>query len=318
MAVGLQRRLELTPEETVRLILADTEALLDNPHELEPALDELQALVGLSNEELEKVVQRCPKVLGLVSVPEKQSLLSSRLDALRSVIGLEDAEIRTIVKRFPKLLLYDLTESGRGTESPMAKAKELRALLALDKQELRKLVTKHPQVITLEMEANVKPTIELLQQMLQADRDDSRRLVMRYPQVLGLSVEANLRPKLSFLLEEEGLGLTPADALHAVLKTPLALGASLSKSLRPNLDAYREVLPHGTDVCSIVRERGLRWLTCNAESRTIPRLREAALANISPHDVIRQVRMTDAQWNQWLTAEEGFNQGDRQSRSEAQ
>ena len=138
----------------------------------------------------------------------------------------------------------------------MAKAKELRALLALDKQELRKLVTKHPQVITLEMEANVKPTIELLQQMLQADRDDSRRLVMRYPQVLGLSVEANLRPKLSFLLEEEGLGLTPADALHAVLKTPRALGASLSKSLRPNLDAYREVLPHGTDVCSIVRERG--------------------------------------------------------------
>jgi hypothetical protein len=52
-ALVLQRRLELTPEQTVRLLLAHP-SVLDSSPTLESSLDVLQKTLGLSKEELAK------------------------------------------------------------------------------------------------------------------------------------------------------------------------------------------------------------------------------------------------------------------------
>ena len=75
---------------------------------------------------------------------------------------------------------------------------------------------------------------------------------------------------------------------------------TLAKSLRPNAKACREALPDGTDLRHVVRDRGARFLTCNAESRTRPRLEQAIAAGIEPTALLTRVRYTDERWTRWL------------------
>jgi mTERF domain-containing protein len=127
-----------------------------------------------------------------------------------------------------------------------------------------------------------------------------RTLVLRLPSVLGLSIDANVRPKLEFL--SAALGLSKDELREALCREPAVLGASLDKSLRPNLELWRAELPGNVELREIVKQRGLRWLTCNAEKRTRPRLRRATAGGLPAAALLTKMRLTDMAFDQWIAS----------------
>ena len=116
-----------------------------------------------------------------------------------------------------------------------------------------------------------------------------------------MSAEENLRPKLAFL--RLSLGLSDRELKRALLREPAVLGTSLERSLRPNLQLWRAALPRGVQLPALVAERGLRWLTPNAAKRTQPRLRRAAEAGLPAESLLTRMRLTDAQFEEWVLRE---------------
>ena len=55
----------------------------------------------------------------------------------------------------------------------------------------------------------------------------------------------------------------------------------------------------------LVREKGLRWLTCSAEKRTKPRLRRLSEVGVPAKALLAHVRDTDAKFEAWLAKEAG-------------
>lgn len=291
-ALLLQQRLELTPMETVRLVLSHPH-ILDYQYNrnLEPALDVLQAMLGLSQVELAKVMRACPQVLPLC----QHEALPDRLLGLRDVLRLDSSPaLGRLVVKFPRLLTLSVDENVRPTMAA------LQSLLRLSDEEACHLVFRHPQVLSLRVEDNAVPTLAVLQERLALDREQLRALILRMPTALGLSAEANLRPKLDFLAES--LEMPQAELRDAVLRNPLVLGASLQKALRPNVAAWSGALPAGISLQQVVAKSGLRFLTSAYETRTRPRLERVAQEGIDAVDLVSQMRSTDEKFEEWIRA----------------
>ena len=146
-------------------------------------------------------------------------------------------------------------------------------------------------------------TLQVLREELgPASDEEIGRIVMRMPQVLGISAESNLRPKLRFL--GDALGLDSVELRHAIERDPIALGSGLETSLRPNIDLWREHCKlRKAELRELVREKGLRWLTCSAEKRTKPRLRRLSEVGVPAKALLAHVRDTDAKFEAWLAKE---------------
>lgn len=294
-ALTLQRRLELTPAETVRLLLSHPH-VLDYSYNcnLEATLDLLQAMLGLSHAELAKMMRACPFLLSL----SKSDVLIERVDELRDLFHIDALELGRIVVRFPRLLTLNVERKVRPT------ALALREVLRLEEEDLNKLIHKHPQVLSLHVEKNVQPTLAVLRKLMELDHAQLRMLVLKLPQALGLSAETNLRPKLCFLADS--LSLSPSELREAVMRDPLVLGSSLNKSLRPNVDAWHEELcehPAG-DLKKFAEKYGLRWLTASYERRTQPRLERLRQVGIDAIELIPRIRMKDEDFEKWIDEQE--------------
>lgn len=295
-AAVLQERLELTPEQTIRLMLAHP-SMLDQMDSDENclALDVLTAELGLTADELAKVIKACPKLLGPSDVVLHRI---RRLGELCELHTPEDrrTELRKALLRFPNVLAL----SHEQNIAPTFRA--LRSVLGVNASELGKIVVKHPQVLSLHVGDNAVPTLAVLHdEMGGPSQHELAVLVRKLPQILGLSAEQNLRPKLAFL--KEALPLTPTELKAAVLREPIVLGTSLEKSLRPNLQLWREHLAPRHDLRAEVLKRGLRWLTCSAATKTKPRLERLSAAGGDPIRLLPRMRDTDAQFERWLANE---------------
>ena len=297
--IVLMNRLELTPEQTVRLLLAHSQMLdllaSGALPDIGSTLDMLTATLGLSTDEIAKLIKTCPQVLG------PSDVILDRIDKLGDLLGLEGpaerkSELRKALLRFPNLL----TLSFDANVAPTFHA--LQQTLDLSQREMGKVVVKHPQVLSLSFEGNALATLHVLNEELgRPSVSEVANVVSRFPQVLGLSAEANLRPTLQFLAE--AFELSPAELHAAVDREPIVLGTSLERSLRPNLELWKEALPSNYDLGALVRDKGLRWLTCSAEKRTAPRIERVLAAGLDPLALLAKMRYTDNQFDDWLRRE---------------
>ena len=263
-----------------------------------PTIDALKHGLCVDDDELGELVLAAPSALGL----SVEKTLRPRITVLRQRLSLKDDEMAALVRKYPRVILLSVEE----------RMDTLSEMLALSAEELRSLVLRYPQSLSLSAEENVRPTCEALLALLgaadggTADASDDdlvaqaevRTLVLRLPSCLGLSVEANLSPKLAFLTAE--LGVSPATLRALLLREPAVLGASLERSLRPNVALWRAALPEGTCLGDVAAQRGLRWLTCNAEKRTRPRLQAAAAAGVPATALLSKSRLTDGAFADWL------------------
>ena len=340
----LMNRLELTPEQTVRLLLAHPQMLdqiaENGARQIGSALDTLTSMLGLSKEELEKVIKACPHVLG------PSDVVIERINQLGDLLGLEAAdrkvELRKALLRFPNLLRLNYEANIVPTFDALQRH------TGLPQRDLAKLIVKHPQILSLRLD-NILATLGVLSDELgkvrrvtescsvdapitpatrptalprppcfllaltqrsrcgtaracpQPSTADIAELALKLPQILGLSAESNLRPKLRFL--RDAFELRPDELHAAVRREPIILGSSLERSLRPNLALWRDALPVGTDLASLVKRDGLRWLSCSAEKRTAPRISRVLAAGLDPHLLMPKMRYTDAQFDGWLVKE---------------
>ena len=292
-ALTLQHRLELTPAETVKLLLSNPQVLENKyNHDLEATLDIVQAMLGLSQAELAKVIRACPQVLSL----SKSDALVQRIDDLREIMQCDALELGRAVLKFPRVMTLSIEANARPT------AQALQRMLALSDDELHRLIRKHPQVLSLSTEGSAQQTLDVLRDTLALDDGQLRSLVIKLPQALGLNAENNLRPKLGFIAD--ALCFSPSELRDAVMREPLILGCSLERSLRPNVKAWRDALrahPQGeSDLKRLFQQNGLRPLTASFEKRTRPRLSKLEQAGLDPREALSRMRMTDAAFDQWI------------------
>ena len=292
LVVALQTHLCISDADTVKLLIRHSEVLgYSFESKIAPTVEALKQALELTDADVGKLVVAAPSALGL----SLEATLRPRLATLGSQLSLQPGELGALVLKYPNLLTLRVE----------ARIRALASLLMLSRDELRRLVVRYPQVLSLSAEENVTPTIHALNALLRGPGEasdavgaDVRALVLRLPTILGLNVPTNLRPKIELL--GTALDLAPHELRAAVVREPAALGASLEKSLQPNIELWRAALPAETALSDVVRKRGLRFLTCNAEKRTLPRLRRAVEAGVAPVTLVARMRMTDVAFEDWI------------------
>ena len=125
---------------------------------------------------------------------------------------------------------------------------ELRAKLGLSDADLRKLVLRVPTVLTLNMDKNVNPKLDWLQERLDLSRDELKKICLTLPATLAYSVDKNLEPKLSYF--EHELGMSPREIRSKIISMPARLGYSIEKRYRPRLAAIRATA--GADPAAVI------------------------------------------------------------------
>ena len=109
---------------------------------------------------------------------------------------------------------------------------ELRAKLGLSDNEMRKLVLRVPTVLTLNMDKNVNPKLDWLQERLDLSRDELKKICLTLPATLAYSVDKNLEPKLSYF--EHELGMSPREIRSKIISMPAPVWKSTSVSGAPD------------------------------------------------------------------------------------
>ena len=89
-----------------------------------------------------------------------------------------------------------------------------------------------PQLLSYNVDTNLEPTLNWLQQRLDLDDAALSKMIQRLPSLLGCNVDANLEPTLIFFIEAME---SETDALALVNRDPSLFTRSLTKRLEPRL-----------------------------------------------------------------------------------
>jgi len=149
--------------------------------------DALQARLGLSEAQLQKVVVTQPAVLGL----SFESNVEPSLAKLQARLGLSEAQLQKVVVTQPPVLGFSFESN---VEPSLAK---LQARLGLSEAQLQKVVVTLPAVLSYSFESNLEPKLGFLQAELVLSVDVLREKVLRLPASLGYSLERRYRPRLA-------------------------------------------------------------------------------------------------------------------------
>ena len=168
------------------------------------------------------------------------------MNVLRESGPLKSEELFDAVKAEAKML-PQVANSVRRDKAEVVCA-ELRAKLGLSDHEMRKLVLRVPTVLTLNMDKNVNPKLDWLQERLDLSRDELKKICLTLPATLAYSVDKNLEPKLSYF--ERELGMSPQEIRSKIISMPARLGYSIEKRYRPRLAAIRATA--GADPAAVI------------------------------------------------------------------
>ena len=182
-------------------------------------------MLGLSQEQISKVVARLPQILGY----SIEANLKPTVEWLRD-LGLSQVQIAKVVARFPQVL-------GCSIEANLKPTVEWLRELGLSQVQIAKVVARCPQVLGCSIEANLKPTVEWLKE-LGLSKAQVSKVVALLPQTLGYSIEANLKPTVEWLRD---LGLSHAQVAKVVAGSPQVLGYSIEANLKPTVEWLKEL-----------------------------------------------------------------------------
>ena len=192
--------------------------------------------VGLHREEVAKVVARFPQILGCgVETNLKPTV------AWLEQAGLHREEVAKVVARFPQIL-------GCGVETNLKPKMAWLEEVGLSRKQVANVVASFPAVIGCSLEANLKPTVAWLEEV-GLSRKQVAKVVARYPSVLGCSIEDNLKPTVAWL---EHAGMRREQVAKVVAGFPSFLGCSIEDNLKPTVAWLEQVGLHREEVAKVV------------------------------------------------------------------
>jgi mTERF domain-containing protein len=188
-AVGLQylqTRMGLDEPE----MAAMERKLLFCPDEdrIRSSLDGLQGHLGLSDDELRKMVRSLPSIIGY----SFEGSIKPTLDAVQGHLGLSDDELRKMVRSLPQIIGLSFEANIKPTLDA------LQGRLGLSDDELRKMVLNLPAIIGYSFEGNTKPKCDWLQQALGLDSAQLAGLLQKQGTLMSVSLDKSLVPNLAF------------------------------------------------------------------------------------------------------------------------
>lgn len=213
--------LELSKEETMKVIVTQPQLLNYRVATLRQSLDYLRDDVGLN---VARMIRKRPMLL-TYSAKNRLRPVVAFLQSMGS-----DGWLgwRRMLESYPQLLFHSPLEMKR-------KLAFLTTSLKLSRrQDAVHIVSSFPPIFWLRAEL-LQEKMDFLQSALHLDTDELTFLVTSYPQILGLSIQENLQPKVSFLLNH----LTMDQLREFIDYQPSLLAYSLENRLRPRIELLK-------------------------------------------------------------------------------
>ena len=104
--------------------------------------------------------------------------------------------------------------------------------LGLSQSQVAKVIVTSPPVLGLSIEANLKPTVEWIKGF-GLSQPQVAKVILEHPTLLGLSIEANLKPTVEWI---KGLGLSQSQVAKLIATSPAVLGLSIEANLKPTVE----------------------------------------------------------------------------------
>ena len=213
--------LELSNEETIKIIVAQPQLLNYRVATLRQSLDYLRDEVGLN---VSRMIRKRPMLLTYSATNQLKPVVAF----LQSMGSNDWLGWRRMLECYPQLLFHSPLEMKRKLAFLVTSLKLPR------RQDAVHIVSSFPPIFWLKAEL-LQAKMDFLQSALHLDTDELTFLVTSYPQVLGLSIEQNLQPKLSFLLNH----LTMEQLREFIAYQPSLLAYSLENRLRPRIELLK-------------------------------------------------------------------------------
>ncbi|KAJ7521357.1 hypothetical protein O6H91_19G049900 [Diphasiastrum complanatum] len=132
-------------------------------------------------------------------------------------LSVEDAA--DSMRKYPQIAIFS---SGN-----MFKVVEYMKEFNMTDQDIGILIRNHPQILTCNVDKNLKPKVSLLME-LGVDRKGIHTVMRKQPQLFGSSMENSLKPKFKYL---QSVGFQKTDIAKLVISHPAVLARSVTEKL---------------------------------------------------------------------------------------
>ena len=262
MCAGLRNALRLDDGELRKLVLRLPVPSLSVDDNIAPSLQALQALLGVDEAELGKLVRRTPSLIAYDS-----TRVEDKLAALAELFNGTDTAV-AMARRSRRCSLT--------TQRASSKSSAPRRAAPVD---ARKLLASTPRLLALDPRGSVAPKLEALQNLLPGV--DVLKLVVKAPQLLEYDVDGTPAPRCS----RSASSLATAMMRHRRRPT---LRASSPPSCSPTgaarggggLAALKQV--------SVGGRRAARWGCCASLDLAVVKKRISLLTELLPRRTLRR------------------------------
>ena len=255
---------------------------------LKPTVKWLQD-VGLSHQQVAKVVAAFPQVLGYSLEANLKPTV-----AWLTEVGLSRTQVARVISLHPQIFGHSLEAKLKPTVawlqdlglSQLQVAKVLAVAssvlccsvesklkptavwlegLGLSPRQVAKVISLKPQTLGFSLKTKLKPTVAWLQDLGLTTKQVAK-VISVSPGILGCSVQGNLQPTVAWL---EALGLSRQQVAKVVAGSPALLGLSIEANLEPKVAWLEEVGLNREQVVKVVA--GLPpVLACSIEAKLKP------------------------------------------------
>jgi mTERF domain-containing protein len=252
--VGLLAQLGLKPADFTRLVDTRPEVFQTGVATMRKKLQFLRDAVGLSQEELAKVIVKCPRILEYRS----EQTIRPRLAFLEKA-GVAESDIAKVVIRAPMIMALSLSE----TLEPRAAFLQKEVGLAQGKGGLGKLIARHPQILTCSEEM-MRQRTEYLKTDCGLAANEIARAVLAHPQVLHYKIDS-MKERVDYL--QRSVGMTEKQVACAVARFPQIFSLAIASNMAPK---WRYLVEHlGGDIKALCAYPG--YFSLSLANRIIPR-----------------------------------------------
>ncbi|KAG7673774.1 hypothetical protein KSW81_006965 [Nannochloris sp. 'desiccata'] len=252
--VGLLAQLGLKPADFTRLVDTRPELFQTGVATMRKKLQFLRDAVGLSQEELAKVIVKCPRILEYRS----EETIRPRLEFLEKA-GVAESDIAKVVIRAPMIMALSLSE----TLEPRAAFLRKEVGLPHGKGGLGKLIARHPQILTCSEEM-MRQRTEYLKTDCGLAANEIARAVLAHPQVLHYKIDS-MKERVDYL--QRSVGMTEKQVACAIARFPQIFSLAIASNMAPK---WRYLVEHlGGDINALCAYPG--YFSLSLANRIIPR-----------------------------------------------
>lgn len=191
----------------------------------------LKAAYKLNDTELHKLVLRQPSVLRRTT----SNTSSYFHNFLTEHVGLSEAEVKQVIRRRPSF-------RSKSATTLLLKFRALQKHANFSAEEMKKIIKKCPDILFCDIEHNVLPSLQLLQNRFELNDKEVRRLLLFVPRVAIYDAQNHVLPQFERL--KARLELSEEEVKKVLLRSSasILITGSMENNLLPSLDMLQQRL----------------------------------------------------------------------------